>query len=172
MIVHEDAATRHRAQAALGEWARRSDPTGLGMKTKLWKLDALAQPLMNELAVTEAVTADVLVVSLHGNRELPEAVREWLTGWLEHKANRRYALGIILDRQVANQGRKHPVAAYLEQVAAIAEAEVFYAAADHPSTGWEETHRHPQDERSRYISEVIKSILRHSESHPGKGSNE
>lgn len=172
MIVHEDEATCQRAKAALNEWSRRFDPTGTGIKTKLWKLDSLAQPLMNELAIVEAVTADVLVLSLHGTRELPEAVHDWLGGWLERKEERPYSLGIILDPHVLSQGKNHPVVAYLEQVAAIGAAEVFHAAVASPAATWEETQLHPQDERSRYISEVIKSILRHSEPHPEKGSNE
>lgn len=150
----------------------RFDVEETGLKTKLWRVDSLNKLIMRELATVEAVAADVIILSLHGMRELSSEVREWLCSWRDRKEDRPYALGILLDPQVLLQGKNHPVVAYLEQIAKESEADVFYTVRELPPTAPDEASLPDIDERASYISEVIKSILRHSESHPGKGSNE
>ena len=170
--MYEDHLTGLRAKHTMDCLPGRFDVDETRLKTKLWRIDSLNKLEMRELATVEAVAADVIILSLHGTRELPSEVREWLGRWRNRKEDRPYALGILLDPQVLLQGKNHPVVAYLDQIAKESEADVFYTVRELPPAAREEASLGDIDERASYISEVVKSILRHSEPQPGKGSNE
>ena len=172
LVMYEDSVTSLRAEYLMAHLPGRFEVDDTKLKTKLWRVDSLNKSILRELATVEAVAADVIIISLHGTRELSSEVCEWLNHWRNRKEDRHYALGILLDTQVMRQGKNHPVVAYLEQIAQESGADVFYSIKEPPPTAPDETSLEDIDERASYISEVIKSILRHSEPRHGKGSNE
>ena len=44
-----------------------------------------------------AVGADVIVMSLHGNRSLESAIESWLTAWVNQRGDKECALGVLFD---------------------------------------------------------------------------
>jgi hypothetical protein len=98
---------------------------GTGLTTRSWRFDLLRQPLLAEQAAIEAAAADLIILSLHSRKPLRAEVRDWLSRWLNHKADRRYALAALLDAEAAKSGGENPTVAYLQRVAAIASADLF-----------------------------------------------
>ncbi len=124
MLVYEDCDTGLRAKHSLDVLPDhfKLEP---GIRTKLWRCDLLEAALLREQAAIEAAVSDVIIISLHG-RELPMVVRQWLDRWVEHKEARPYALGVLLDPEVASQGPNNPVIAHARRVADAAGADLFY----------------------------------------------
>jgi hypothetical protein len=124
LLLYEDLGTALRAKRSLDLL-----PSQLGapaaLDTRLWRLDLLGEPLLAERAAIEAAAADVIILSLHGHTALRAEVRHLLRRWLDHKEDRPYALGALLDPEPAQLGSDNPVVAYLKRVAEAAHAELF-----------------------------------------------
>jgi hypothetical protein len=87
----------------------------------------LREPLLRDQAAREAAAADLIILSLHGHDKLQADAREWLDRWLDYKANRPYALAVLLDPGTTNAGPDHPVVAHVKRIAAAAAADLFYS---------------------------------------------
>src|SRR5215471_1379900 len=48
---------------------------------QMWKFEVLLLPKLREIAVEDAVRADIIMISSRG-RELPEHVKLWIESWL------------------------------------------------------------------------------------------
>src|SRR5690348_11522751 len=48
---------------------------------QMWKFDVLSLPKLREIAVKDAVHADIIIISSHGD-ELPAHVQAWIESWL------------------------------------------------------------------------------------------
>ena len=129
LILYEDFGTGLRAKRSLDLLPKRLAANAT-LSTKLWRIELLADPLFGEQAALEAAAADVIILSVHGRRGLPDPVRKWLNGWLVHKEPRPYALGVLLDSMEASQGNENPVVASMQRVAADAGADLFYGFAE------------------------------------------
>jgi hypothetical protein len=125
MILYEDAETGHRAERSLAA-VQAGGLLGTGLRTRLWRRDLLQAAWLRERAASEAASADVIIISVHGQDGLPEEVRAWLGDWVERKAERPCALGLLLDRPVGAHERANPIAAYVQTVAAAAGADVLW----------------------------------------------
>jgi hypothetical protein len=129
VILYEDFGTGLRARRSLDLLPNRL-AANAPLSTKLWRIELLADPLLGEQAALEAAAADVIILSVHGRRGLPDEVRKWLSGWLAHKEPRPYALGVLLDSAEASKGSENPVVASMQRVAADAGADLFYGFAE------------------------------------------
>ena len=111
------------------------------VETRLWRLDLLSTAWLREQAATEAAAADVIIVSLHGGDELPAEIREWLNLWLERKADRPYALGVLLDADPVLEDQAQSVADHLETVANASGADLLWGFCETPSANLPEMDR-------------------------------
>ena len=124
LLLYEDLGTALRARHSLDRLpGQLGGETGLN--TRLWRLDLLGQPLLAEQAAIEAAAADVIILSLHGRKELRAEARNWLSRWLDHKEDRPYALAALLDPEPAQPPGDNPVVVYLKRVAKAAHADLF-----------------------------------------------
>jgi len=124
LLLYEDAETGLRAKLSLAVVQKR----GLletGFRTKLWRRDLLRAEWLCEQAAKEAAAADVIIVSMHGEADLPGEVTDWLARWLEHKTDRPCALGVLLDGSAA-QRPASPITRYLQGVAEAAGADLLW----------------------------------------------
>ena len=123
VIVYEDLGTAWLAKQAYDflvanlthEWR---------VTRQMWKFDLLCLPELRELAVEDAVQADVIVVSCRGDGELPADVRAWIEMWLSSRAQ-AVALIALLDCPPAQAGHARATQDYLERVAHRAQVEFF-----------------------------------------------
>jgi hypothetical protein len=166
LILYEDLGTGLRAKRSLDLLAVHLH-LGPGFSIKLWRSDLLRERQLKEHAVIEASAADVILLSLHGRGGLPDAVRGWMNRWLDHKEDRPYALGVLLDPEAGYSTGDSPVMGYLREVAGAACADLFFGFCETPicvmdSARAEITKRHPRRpptlEKIRFCS--VKSLAR------------
>ena len=124
LLLYEDLGTALRAKHSL-DLLPTPFITEAGLRTRLWRLDLLGEPLLAEQAAIEAAAADIIILSLHGRSELRAEARDWLSRWLDHKEDRPYALAALLDPEPTQPGSDNPVVAYLKQFAEAAQADLF-----------------------------------------------
>jgi hypothetical protein len=130
LILYEDMATGVRAQMSLDHLSRQLK-RGNGLKTDLWRLEFLQEPLLREMAAVEAATMDIIVLSLHGHCGMPVTAADWMDRWLEHKGNRPYALAVLIDPEVASQGPDNEVFTFMRRIADLGDADLFCGAGRH-----------------------------------------
>jgi hypothetical protein len=170
LILYEDLGTGLRAKHAL-DLLPDHFPADARCSTKLWRLELLSDPLLAEQAALEAAAADVIIMSVHGRRELPAEARRWLNGWLAHKEPRPYALGVLLDSREVNQGSENPVIRYMEQVACAAGADLFYGFSEAPASELDSA-LEEIDQRAHRSSAVLEDMLKRVTPHRWWGINE
>jgi hypothetical protein len=93
---------------------------------QMWKFDVLTIPKLREIAVKDALEADIIIISTHGGAELPVQIRDWIESWLLQKSG-AIALVALFDCPPEHTG---PIRAYLAEVAKRGEMELF-AQPDH-----------------------------------------
>lgn len=138
VLLYEDAETGLRARGSLAAVEHRAAPE-FGFQTKLWRRDLLRAAWLREQAALDAAAAEVIIVSLHGQDGVPREVSDWLSRWQELKAERPYALGLLVDDAVAACDGTHPVAAHFRTVAAAAGADLVWRFGEEEAVGRKQT---------------------------------
>ena len=101
VIGYEDVSSGHRAMSL---YRRVLEAQVAPAEFKIWKFEPLGMPELFERAVVDAVEADLLVVSICGNRPIPiEGVR-----WLEASCRRRGDHGGAIIFVAADENQQHP----------------------------------------------------------------
>lgn len=67
-----------------------------GFDLRLWKFEPMGIPELAAEAAEEALSADLIVVSLNGNHPLPPEVHPWLDLWLAERTEPG-AFGLLLN---------------------------------------------------------------------------
>lgn len=122
VIVYEDfAAGKHAKEtfdflvSNLGHQCRFSN--------QMWKFDVLALPKLREMAAKDALAADIIIISCHGNHNLSSDVKAWINSWLYEQNN---AIALVALFSDANpNGESQHIRAYLAEVASRAQMEFF-----------------------------------------------
>jgi len=91
---------------------------------QVWKLDVLATPSLRELAAKDVAEADILIISVRGDKELAPEVKSFLDVWVGQRGT-PIALVVLF-----NAGHKHSETAlatrhYLEEVARNGQMDFF-----------------------------------------------
>jgi len=170
LILYEDYGTGLRARRSLDRLPEHL-PSGARLSTKLWRIELLADSLLHEQAAVEAAAADVVILSVHGRSALPPTVQTWLNRWLRPRQRRAYALGVLLDPEEASRGSANPVAAYMQQVAAIAGVDLLYGFSE-PLESELDSAVEEINKRAHQSSTVLEDILGQTEPHQWWGINE
>ncbi len=99
MLVYEDMGIRFRAFRCFQHLDRMLD--GRRINTDFywtfWKLALFNTPEFFDQAVLAAVRAEVIVMSLHGDRNPGSAIESWLTAWVNQRGDKDCALGVLFD---------------------------------------------------------------------------
>ena len=101
-LLYEDKPTGLRAKLVLDgvigqlSFACRCSP-------RLWRLDLLNWTNYRESAAKEAAMGDLILISLHGNLNLPAATFDWVSLWLRRHRRPFQVVAILLD--IAQFGR-------------------------------------------------------------------
>ena len=131
VMVYEDVPTGSRAMKTYGHIV---DQIGreVAFNNEMWKFDALRQPEVKELAAAQAAQADMIIISAHGNRELPQAVRSWIDLWLTRQRTGARALVELSDTASESSSRATASHSYLKQVAEEGQMDFFSHSFDAP----------------------------------------
>ncbi len=160
MILYEDFGTGLRAKRSL-DLLPEQLRANAKLSTKLWRIELLADPLLSEQAAMEAGAADVIILSVHGQRSLSAEVQAWLSSWLRHRRREACALGVLLDSRQDSTGSEKPIVSYLQQVANVAGADLFYSFSDAPGTDLDPA-MEKINQRARQSSTVLEEMLSRS----------
>src|SRR5437764_6116176 len=68
---------------------------------QVWKLDVLSTPSLRELAAKDAAEADIIIVSVRGDRPLAPEVKSWLDVWVAQHGT-PIALVALFDPEFKN----------------------------------------------------------------------
>jgi hypothetical protein len=70
---------------------------GVELRSSMWKFDILRNARLNEIAVADAIEADVIIVANAPDAGLPEEVARWVEAWVPRKRGQTAALVALLD---------------------------------------------------------------------------
>ena len=99
MLVYEDMGTGFRAFRCFQYLDQMLDGRRINtdFRWTLWKLGLFNTPEFYDRAVLAAIGAEVIVMSLHGDRSLGSAIESWLKAWVNQRGDKECALGVLFD---------------------------------------------------------------------------
>lgn len=96
LILYEDFVTGLRAAKRLDQVRELCGGAG-EIRVTLLKLDCLLQPELREEGANNAPAAEVVLMSLHGDRPLEVPIERWLMKWIGQHGDHQSALGVLFD---------------------------------------------------------------------------
>jgi hypothetical protein len=123
VVAYEDRATRARALQLYDHLAGQL-LDDYDFKCAWWKFDHLGEPLLREHAVDDAADANMIVLSVNGQKDLSAIGKTWIEGWLPRRDNRKSAL-VALIAADAPEGGDPGLLRYLQSVARVARMDFF-----------------------------------------------
>lgn len=70
---------------------------GAELRSSMWKFDVLHSTKLNQIAVNDAIEADVIIVANARNAGLPDSVKTWIAGWVPRKRGQAATLVALVD---------------------------------------------------------------------------
>ncbi|MDB6021399.1 MAG: hypothetical protein JWQ04_1256, partial [Pedosphaera sp.] len=131
VIVYEDFAAGKHAKETY-DYLVHQLGRDYEFNNQMWKFDVLGNAKMQEMAVKDAVLADLIIISTHGIGELPAEVSSWIEHWTIQKS-RAMALVALVDRP-ADEIKNGPASinASLQSAARLAQISYFAQPNDWP----------------------------------------
>jgi hypothetical protein len=130
VIAYEDFETGKQAKRTY-DFLVKNLGQGCEFSNQMWKFDVLGIPKLREMAVQDAIAADIIIVSSRGGNELPMKVRIWMESWVSQQP-RALALVALFE---AESNPVQPIRDYLAAIAKQGQMEFFaqpdYLAGDH-----------------------------------------
>jgi hypothetical protein len=114
LIIYEGRAAGQRAKYFYENLARNLR-VKYDVNLDLWNFPILAISQIGNLASQVAAKADVLILSLCGDAELPAEIRAWIETWSQLIADNDPALVLLVDRH--QTGKTCMAVDYLQGVA-------------------------------------------------------
>ena len=120
LVAYDDVTTRNRALQLCDRLTKKL-ADDYDFKCTWWKFDHLRDATLREQAVDAAAEANMIILSIHADKELPIAVKTWTETWLARKDHGKRAL-VTLIEGAHQQGQGFcPVQLYLQKVAHMGE---------------------------------------------------
>jgi hypothetical protein len=96
VIMYEDFATGKRAKKGL-DFVTEELGHDLEFRHSMWRLDILQDPKLKVLATPALAEADLLIISLRGEGQLPAKIYVLIGEWLAVKSDRNRALVALFE---------------------------------------------------------------------------
>jgi len=96
VIMYEDFGTGTRAKKAL-DYVAEEMGNDLEFRYSLWRLDVLQDPKLDVLTAPALDEADLVIISLRGDRQLPAKIRAIIDERLAQTANHECALVALFE---------------------------------------------------------------------------
>lgn len=157
VIAYEDLATRNRAMR-LHDHLDRQLGDDFDFHCAWWKFEHLRELTLREQAVDDAISANMIVLSMHAESELFPAARAWIDDWSHRLDHHKCAL-VTLFAEPHPRKKSSPVFALLQQVARQARMDFFTNIGD--ATQAAELSLDAIAERARAVTPTLEEILEH-----------
>lgn len=135
LIAYEDFAAGTRAMGMLNRVNSQCGEPGQ-FNHMMWRFDVLTDPEFFELAVSEALSADIIVIAARKGQGLPQRIRDWIARWLLMKQRRPLALVATLDYRPVKSSKQATILPYLSKLASFGKLR-FFANAGSAASGAE-----------------------------------
>ena len=129
VIAYEDHATRDRAMLLYDRIAQQL-LDDYDFQCAWWKLDHLREPSLMEQAIDDAIQANMIIVSLHTGKDLPQTATHWLDAWAPNKIGNKSALVALFSLSGESTDHVHGRQACLQRVARQARMDFFLHSVD------------------------------------------
>lgn len=96
VIMYEDFGTGRRAKRGL-DYVAEELGNDLEFRHSMWRLDVLQEPQLKAMAVPALAEADLLLISLRADRQLPANIRALIDERLAQTANHECALVALFE---------------------------------------------------------------------------
>jgi len=123
VIVYEDFRTAAQAKRAY-DFLAANLTHEWQLTSQMWKFELLRIPELRDMAAEDAAMANLIIVSCHGDQELPADVTDWVEMWQGDKGE-PVALVALFDRPPEQAQHARTTQAYLERVAKRGRMEFF-----------------------------------------------
>ena len=133
VIAYEDFAAGLHAQETCDFLARNLERE-LTLDSQMWKFDVLGNPKLREMATRDAAEADLIMISTHGDGDLPQEVKDWIDEWTGQLSS-AIALVKLTDRNPCCHPDDDVIRSYLQSVAQRAGMDFFAQPDDWPDRG-------------------------------------
>jgi hypothetical protein len=115
-LASEDRTTDARARWLLDQ-LRAKPLAHYQVSFKRWPLDQLVRPDCWPQATDDALGADMIILSMHGQPTVPDGAQQWINSWCGQKVGRDCALVALLDRPQSPVQVQLPAVTFLQEVA-------------------------------------------------------
>jgi hypothetical protein len=116
LVAYEDLTAEERAKELLGRLAITLTPQ-VRLKLSLWKFSVLSVPPLQDLAVMDAVEADVIIISSSQADQTPTELKTWMERWEPKPSGKNSAL-VALSTPAGDDVATSPaVTAYCQGIA-------------------------------------------------------
>ena len=139
--------------------------------SQMWKFDVLNIPKLREMAAREAVTADIVIISCHGENPLPAEVKAWMELWLG-EAQHPVALVALFDSPPGFTVEAMALRNYLADVARRGQMEFFAQPEDWPKMPPLMPLPHPAHLPQENRAVALAGMIHHETAFPRWGINE
>jgi hypothetical protein len=96
LIMYEDFGTGKRAKEGI-DYVVEELGNEFDFRHSMWRLDILQDPKLNILADPALAEADLLIISLRGEAQIPAKIRVLIDTWLAERTNRDGALVALFE---------------------------------------------------------------------------
>ena len=124
VIAYDDTATRSRA-VQLHDHLAQQLTDDYDFQCSWWRLEHLHNPHLSEQAADAAADANMVILSVRGDRPLPPAFKAWLPRWLARKGSQKSALVVLMSTAGLPTEESRRLQSYLQQVARQARMDFF-----------------------------------------------
>jgi len=143
IAVAEDVSTCSRVKEFCRDLGRDLSPDCELIK-HIWLLQQLRFPKLRAIAADEVFSADLIILSVHCEVELPAEIREWVELWLGRRHDHRAVFLALLDQFCGPEDPAKPMHPYLEEVAEKGDLELVVQSDEESGVGKSQWHGHRQ----------------------------
>jgi hypothetical protein len=125
VLAYEDFAAGMHGLRTFDGLFLDGEPGNPGGKRSIWKFNLLEVASLAKAAVTDAATADMIIIAAHGPGELAPAAKRWVQAWMRARKTGPGALVLLLDGAGVDDSINLPVEDYLKACAGRAGMQFF-----------------------------------------------
>jgi hypothetical protein len=170
VVAYEDTTTRDRAMRLYDHLAQQL-LDDYDFQVCWWKLDHLENPKLCEQAADAAAGANMVILSLRDDRDLPGAFHRWIDVWVSRKDNRKSALVLLLGAKGHATDDARQLQTRLQQLARQAKMDFFAHAYELPEPDLASA-ADSLARRARTVTPLLEEILQQPTYFPRWGINE
>ena len=136
-------------------------------ENQMWKFDVLAHPRLKDMAIKDAASAHLVIISTHGTGELPQHVKSWIDHWVSSEGS-TMAMVALVDKSAGRYTQTDMVRPYLQAVARKAGMD-FFAQPEEWFDREDEFSWQQMTERAQRTSTAVANFLSHHALHTRVG---